>query len=270
MILDEIVAHKRTEVAGQQQAVSLEALQERIENVAAPRDFRAVLRKRGISLIAEIKRASPSRGDLLPELDALALATLYEQAGARAISILTDMKYFKGSIEDLTAVHRSCALPCLRKEFVVDPYQIYEARAAGADAVLLIVRILNEKELADFLRLVLELGMAALVEAHDEEEIKRALGAGAHIIGINNRDLDTLEVRLETTLELKKLVPGGKILVSESGIHDPRQVKRLEDGGVDAILVGESLLTSRDISAKIRELMAESSAVRWGSYVHDD
>ena len=257
MILDEIVANKREEVTRQARAVPLAQLEEAVARAEAPRDFRAALRAPGISLISEIKRCSPSKGDILPDMDVLALAGLYEQAGARAISVLTDQKYFKGSVEDLRGVHRNGKLPCLRKEFIIDSYQIYEARAASADAVLLIVRILDDAQLKEYHGLARFLGMDVLVETHNAAEIERAMECGAHIVGINNRDLDTLTMDVENTIRLKKLVPGGVVLVSESGIHTRDHVRMLEDGGVDAILVGESLLTSKDIRAKIRELMDE-------------
>lgn len=259
MLLDEIVAHKRVEVAGRQAAVPVDALQERIAQQAPARDFRAALRMEGISLIAEVKRASPSRGDMLPGVKATDLGAIYEQCGARAISVLTDEKYFKGTLEDLKSVHDHVRVPCIRKEFIIDPYQVYEARAHGADAILLIVRILDDAQLRDYLALARSLGMGVLVETHSAPEIERALASGAHIIGINNRDLDTLKMDLNTTLELKRLVPGGHVLVSESGIHTRDHVKRLEDGGVDAILVGESLLTSNDIRAKIQELLGHDA-----------
>lgn len=255
MILDAIVADKRTEVEARKQALPREQLEERIAGLPAPRDFRGALRREGISLIAEVKRKSPSKGDILPDMDVAHLATLYEQSGARAVSVLTDQKYFGGSLDDLVKVHTQTKLPCLRKEFIIDPYQIYEARAAGAAAVLLIVRILTDAELRAFRGVCKALGLAALVETHTEDEILRALDSGASIIGINNRDLDTLEIDLGTTLRLKKRVSGGHTLVSESGIHNRRDVKMLEDGGVDAILVGESILTSGNIRGKIQELL---------------
>lgn len=255
MILDPILENKRAEVSARKQRVTVADLEEKIALNRKPRDFRAALRQDGISLIAEIKRASPSKGDILPNVDAVEIAALYEHAGARAISVLTDEKFFKGKLEDLSNVHRHVQVPCLRKEFIVDPYQIYEARAASADAILLIVRCLSDSELKDFYALARKLEMEVLVETHTAEEIERALNAGAHIIGINNRDLDTLEVDVNRSLELKKLVPGGNVLVSESGIYTREQVEKLEAGGVDAILVGESLLTSNDIRGKIRELL---------------
>ena len=255
MILDPILENKRAEVAAAKERVSLRELEERIATLRKPRDFRGALRSEGISLIAEVKRASPSKGDILPDVDAVEIAALYEQTGARAISVLTDEKFFKGSLDDLTTVHRHVRVPCLRKEFIVDEYQIYEARAASADAILLIVRCLSDEELASYYKLARKLEMEVLVETHTPEEIERALKAGAHIIGINNRDLDTLEVDVNRSLELKKLVPGGNILVSESGIYTREQVQKLEDGGVDAILVGESLLSSNDIRGKMQELL---------------
>ncbi len=255
MILDAIVANKRIEVDSRKEAVPLEQLQERIEGLPAPRDFRSALRRDGISLIAEVKRQSPSKGSILPDMDVAHLATLYEQSGARAVSVLTDYKFFGGTMEDLVKVHTQTKLPCLRKEFIIDPYQIYEARAAGVAAVLLIVRILSDEELRGFRSLCRSLGISALVETHTEDEILRAIDCGANIIGINNRDLDTLEIDLGTTLRLKKRVSGGHTLVSESGIHTRRDVRMLEDGGVDAILVGESILTSGNIRGKIQELL---------------
>jgi indole-3-glycerol phosphate synthase len=255
MILDAIVANKRIEVAARKEALPLEVLAERLEGLPAPRDFRDALRREGISLIAEIKRQSPSKGPILPNMDVAHLATLYEQSGARAVSVLTDHKFFGGGMDDLVKAHTQTKLPCLRKEFIIDPYQIHEARAAGAAAVLLIVRILSDDELRSFHSLCRTLGISALVETHTEDEILRAVDCGAHIIGINNRDLDTLEIDLGTTLRLKKRVSGGHTLVSESGIHTRRDVQMLEDGGVDAILVGESILTSGNIRGKIQELL---------------
>lgn len=257
MILDAICEHKRAEVELQKSLVPQAALLERIEQVRSPRDFRTALRKPGMSLIAEIKRASPSKGVLVENMDPVEFAAVYEAAGAAAISVLTDNQFFKGSLDDLVTVHQNVAIPCLRKDFIVDEYQIFEARAAQADAILLIVRTLSDLQLRDYLALAHKLGMSTLVETHDAPEIARALDAGAHIIGINNRDLATFEVDVRTTLELRKLVPGGNALVSESGIHTRRDVRLLEDGGVDAILVGEALVTSRNIRGKIRELLTD-------------
>ncbi len=255
MILDAIVAHKRGEVAQKREETPLAALEEKAYSCPPCRNFRDALRTGGISLIAEIKRKSPSRGDILPGVEAVEIASIYEQCGARAVSVLTDAKYFGGSTDDLVKVSNHTHLPCLRKEFIIDEYQIYEARACGASAVLLIVRILTDAELKSHLALAHKLGLSVLVETHTEEEINRAKDAGAHIIGINNRNLDTLEIDVNTTMHLKNRVSGGYTLVSESGIHTRREVKLLEDGGVDAILVGESILTSGNIRAKIMELL---------------
>jgi indole-3-glycerol phosphate synthase len=258
MILEEICARKRQEVERHKASAPLVGLREQVLEASAPRSFLAAVRKPGISLIAEIKRASPSKGVFLEYADAVELAAVYESAGARAISVLTDEPFFRGTLDDLRVVRANVALPCLRKDFVIDEYQIYEARAAQADAVLLIVRILSDQQLKDYLELTTQLRMTALVETHNADEIHRAIKAGAHVIGINNRDLDTFEVDINTTLELKKMVPGGLALVSESGIHSRRDVKMLEGGGVDAILVGEALVTSNDIGGKIRELLGSS------------
>ncbi|MCC6488361.1 MAG: indole-3-glycerol phosphate synthase TrpC [Candidatus Hydrogenedentes bacterium] len=255
MILDEICAHKREEVDAQKKRVNLSELEDRIALRRKPRDFRSALRSPGMSLIAEVKRASPTMGTFLADVDPAEIAGVYTQGGARAISVLTDERFFKGSLADLAAVHQAVAVPCLRKEFIIDEYQIYEARAAEADAILLIVRILSDEQLSDYQKLAQLLGMAVLVETHDADEIERAMKAKAHIIGINNRDLSTFTVDINTTLALKRLVPGGYVLVSESGIHTREHVRRLEDGGIDAILVGEALVKSGNITAKIHELL---------------
>ena len=257
MILDTICATKRIEVDNAKNAVPSAYIEERIQQVRPPRDFRQALREEGISLIAEIKRASPSKGVFLEKMDPVALGALYEQSGARAISILTDHEYFKGSLSDLTTVHQHVRVPCLRKEFIIDEYQILEARAAEADAILLIVRILSDEQIKDYLQIAQGLGMAVLVETHDAPEIERALKAEAHIIGINNRDLSTFKEDLNTTMELRKIVPGGNVLVSESAIRTRDDVRRLEDGGIDAVLVGEALVTSKNIAAKVRELLGK-------------
>lgn len=255
MILDDICEQKRVEVDAAIAALPLPDMREAAESAKPARNFRDALRAEGMSLIAEVKHASPSKGVLVQNFEPTDLASQYEQAGAAAVSVLTDEKFFMGSLSDLVSVRRCIDLPCLRKEFIIDPYQIYESRAASADAILLIVRILSDAQINEYQDLAQSLGMGVLVETHDAEEIERALNADAHIIGINNRDLSTFEVDFRRTLELKKLVPGGKVLVSESGIHTAEDVRALENGGVDAILVGESLLTSENVSAKIRELM---------------
>ena len=260
MILDEICTHKREEVAQRKAAVPLKDLEEGLEQARPARDFRAALRKEGISLIAEIKKASPTKGVLIENVDPVELAAVYESSGARALSVLTDGKYFSGALDDLVTARQGVKLPCLRKDFVVDEYQIYESRLYSADAILLIVAVLSDRQLEDYLGLAGTLGLATLVETHTAGEIERALRAEAHIIGINNRDLNTFEVNVKTTLELKKLVPGGNVLVSESGIRTRDHVRQLEDGGVDAILVGEALVTSGNIPAAIAGLLGHDES----------
>ena len=261
MILDEIVAYKRDELAAQRVRVPLAEMRARAETAELPRDFTAALRGDGVRLIAEIKKASPVKGVLLPDLDPVALARTYAAGGAAAISVLTDEHFFQGKLEFLAQIRAGLAAvgqdtPLLRKDFLFDAYQVYEARAAGADAILLIVAILDQVQLADLLDLAGRLSLAALVETHDEVEVERALTAGAQVIGINNRHLRTFTVDLGTTQRLRKLVPADRIVVSESGISRPDDVRRLTAWQVDAMLVGESLVTAGDIGAKIADLLA--------------
>lgn len=262
MILDELLANKRREVAERKQTVPLARIERRAAVADPPRDFAAALRGNGLCLIAEVKRRSPARGDLDPGLDPAALARRYERAGASAVSVLTDRRYFAGSDEDLVAVRASVGVPVLRKDFLIDPYQIWEARALGADAVLLIVRALSDDALGALLRLANDLGMAALVEVHAGDEVERALRAGARLIGINNRDLDTLAVDLETTRRVRPLIPPGVTVVSESGIRSPADLSPLIGAIVDAILVGEALVRAADPEALIRHLLAAGRASR--------
>jgi indole-3-glycerol phosphate synthase len=260
-ILDEIVAWKRTEVANQKRIRPLDEVREELAGLPPPRDLGWALRPGAsanghhVRLIAEIKRASPSKGPLRPDLDAVALAAEYEAHGAAAISVLTDGRFFQGSLDDLRAVRQRVELPILRKDFVVDPYQLYEARAAGADAVLLIVAALADGNLGALHRLAGDLGLAALVEVHDAAELVRALKIGPRFVGVNNRDLRTFEVNLDTTLRLRSLVPGGVILVAESGVHRRADVERLAAAGVDAVLVGEALVRAENAGRQIRELV---------------
>ena len=254
-ILDEIVRWKRQEVAGRKLERPPEAVCAAAEQAPAPRDLEAALRAPGVSLIAEIKRASPSRGLLCPTLDPPALAGLYEANGAAAISVLTDAHYFGGALEDLHAVRQEVALPVLRKDFILEPYQVYEARAAGADALLLIVAALSDEELGGLHGLAQALGMAVLVEVHDEGELERARRVRPRIVGVNNRDLRTFRTDLETTARLRPLVGWETALVSESGIHSAADVVRLARMGVDAMLVGEALVCAADVGAKVQELV---------------
>jgi len=260
VILDEIYRHKLCEVEENKERISLSRLEGALAGLSPTKDFETALRTgRGIKLIAEIKAASPSIGVLREGLDPVALALEYQRAGATAISVLTDEKFFHGSLSNLEEVRKTVDLPLLRKDFIIDNYQLYEARVAGADAVLLIARLLDKKTLETFLELAGQLGLACLAEVHTEEELKKVLDTRARLIGINNRDLDTFKVDLSTTLKLLPLVPVDRIVVSESGIHNRKDVQCLEEAGVRAILVGEALVRSKDVASKIKELLKNNS-----------
>jgi indole-3-glycerol phosphate synthase len=255
-ILDDIVAAKREELEQGKSEVPIEALERRISAQPRPLNFSGALLGDQVRLIAEIKKASPSRGLLSPDFDPVALADTYAENGAAAISVLTDPR-FQGTLDHLASVKevvQARGIPVLRKDFLFDPYQVYEARACGADAVLLIVSILTPQKLAEFLRLSSELGMECLVEVHTPEELQAALDAGAEIIGINNRDLRTFHTDLSVTRKLAGLAPRGKIVVSESGISAREDMAMLKGLGVHAALVGEALITAADVGAKVREL----------------
>jgi indole-3-glycerol phosphate synthase len=264
-ILTEIFTHKHQEVAAARASYPLAALQADAARAAPPLDFVASLRNNhpgsrapGIKwprLIAEIKRASPSRGVLAPDLDPVSLARLYAENGAAAISVLTDQRFFKGSLEDLRQVSGlGLHLPVLRKDFIIDPYQVYEARAAGADAVLLIAAELEPDQLTELHNLTLSLGMAPLVEVHDKAELDQVLTCKPVLIGINNRNLHNFSINLETSLRLAPHVPPDVCLVAESGIHTTQDVRQLASVGVNAILVGEALVTAPDTAAQVRSL----------------
>lgn len=254
MILDEIVAHKREEVAAKMAARSMEEVAAQAEHAPRPVSFRAALTRPGLAFITEIKGASPSAGTIRSDVDPVAIARAYEAGGAAALSVLTDARYFQGSWEALRAVCRATRLPVLCKEFVIDPYQIDEARVAGASAVLLIAAILDGAQLRGCLQHAHARGLDALVEVHTADEVTVALDAGASMIGINNRNLETLQVDLETTARLRPSIPAGVVVVSESGIETREQVERLGRLGIDAVLVGTTLMASPDPSAKLRDL----------------
>lgn len=248
--LDEILAEKRAEVRTAKSRIPEAAFLQ--EAHGERRDFLGALRKPGLSVIAEIKRSSPSKGPLRPGLDPPHLARDYERGGAAAVSILTDGRFFQGSLDDLRAVREAASLPLLRKDFMIDPYQLAEAAAAGADAVLLIAACLNRAGLKELLTAARELGLAALVEVHDEGELALAVQLGAPAIGVNNRDLRTFAVDLAVGLRLLPLIPNTIVRVAESGIHGPSESCALRQAGADAILVGESLVLSDDPSALIQ------------------
>ncbi len=255
-ILDEIYKHKLSEVAEDKKRVSLETLKEQCKKRQRTKSFGAALKSNtNIRIIAEIKKASPSLGIIREDFNPVEIARIYEASGAAAISVLTDEKFFQGNLSYLTDVKKSANLPILRKDFIVDAYQIYEARSAGADAILLLAALLSKEEIQRYLDLAKELSMDCLVEVHSEAELKHVLQTNADIIGINNRDLATFKTDLETTFRLRPMIPAGKIVVSESGIKSRMDVEKLMKEGVDAILVGETLMKSNDISAKLGELL---------------
>ena len=230
-------------------------LKERIAQQEVPLDFALALRGDGIQLIAEVKRASPSRGVLCHNFHAVELAKNYVHGGAAAISVLTEANHFQGSINHLAAIREVVNLPLLRKDFILDPYQVYESATYGADALLLIVAILSQQQLEELLALSHSLGLSCLVEVHNEKELERALQSEAEIIGINNRDLDTFTVDINTTRRLRPLIPDERIVVSESGIRSRSDLEKLKGWGVNAVLVGEALVTAGDIPTKMRELI---------------
>jgi indole-3-glycerol phosphate synthase len=240
-ILDQIFAAKRVELAAQRELVSLETMTTSALSAPRPRQFVAALRSRRPAIIAEVKRASPSKGDILPGLDPAAVARDYQAGGATAVSVLTD-RHFKGSLADLSAVRAAVELPILRKDFIFDAYQLYEARVAGADCVLLIAAMLQQEELRGLATLAHELALAALVEVHNGEELARAEELGAELIGINNRDLHTFNTDLATTSGLLRGYRGNALIVSESGIERPEHIRGLYAEGAQAFLIGESLL----------------------------
>ena len=254
-ILDRIVADKRADLAVARRRVPDARIQAFATAAPGVRPFAKALRRDTVTLIAEVKKASPSRGVLREDFSAIALARAYISAGAEAISVLTDKRHFQGSLDHLASIRAlPKAPPLLRKDFLFDPYQLYEARARGADAVLLIAAILEPDLLADLIRLADQLGMDALVEVHEQAELERAAKAGATLIGVNNRDLRTFDVDLATTERLRPLVPRTATLVAESGIATRDDVERLAALGVHAVLIGEALVTAPDPAAKIREL----------------
>jgi len=258
MILDQIVADNLLELQDRKRSFPLAELQRLALEQSPPLDFASALRGDRIQLIAEVKRASPSKGIIRPDFDPVEIAQTYASNGASAISVLTEARYFQGSLNHLRDIRNALGnkrLPLLRKDFLSDPYQVYEARAYGADSLLLIVAILTPEKLEALLRLSYELSMNCLVEVHNEAELEIALRSGARIIGINNRDLKTFTVDLATTERLRPLIPPDRIVVSESGIKDRSDMEKLRQWGVDAALIGESLMSAPDITAKMKELL---------------
>jgi indole-3-glycerol phosphate synthase len=254
-ILARIVAKKREELA--QSAPCLEAWEREAEaRIPGRRDFRAALTSRTPAIIAEIKKASPSKGILAHDFDPARIAAAYDRGGAAALSVLTDECFFQGSLADLECARSAVTLPVLRKDFTISAAHVTEAAAHGADAILLIAAILSEREIRDFREAAARYRMAALVEVHNRRELDAAIAAGADLIGVNNRDLTTFEVTLETSLQLAAHMPGGALLVSESGIHEPADIARLRGAGYTAFLVGEHLMKSGDPAAALQRLAA--------------
>ncbi len=255
MILEEILISKRKEIARRIEALPLEEVKLRLAQAPGVQDFKEAISRPGrINLIAEIKKASPSAGVIRADFRPAEIASAYEAAEASAISVLTDEKFFQGSLAHLKEAKDAVSLPVLAKDFFLDEYQIYQARMFGADAFLVIARALSQEKIKAFLKTGQALEMAALVEVHDEEDLAKALASGAEIIGINNRDLATFKVNLEVTLRLRPLIPQDKIVVSESGIKSRADVETLAQAGVNAVLIGEALLREKDICAAARRL----------------
>ncbi|MBI4506070.1 MAG: indole-3-glycerol phosphate synthase TrpC [Chloroflexi bacterium] len=264
-ILEEIVARTRADLPARERRVPLDALAARAGAAGPVRDFAGALRRPGeVAIIAEAKRRSPSKGLLCADYDPARLARAYAAGGAAALSVLTEPHYFDGALEHLGAARAAVALPALRKDFVVARYQVVEARAWGADAVLLIVGALDGAALGDLLAEAAAWGLAALVEVHDERELDRALAAGATLIGVNNRDLRTFAVNLKTTARLRARIPAHCTVVSESGLHSAVDLAWLRDLGVNAALVGEALVTQPDPAAALRALLGEVAPVAAG------
>lgn len=265
MILDDIVRAKRADLQHVKATVPLAGLEQRPLFRAERRDLRAALQAAMLraatrrAIVAEVKKASPSKGVIRVDFDPLRIARSYAANGAVAISVLTEERYFQGSLEHLAAIREAVGVPLLRKDFLFDPYQLYEARAFGADAVLLIVAVLDDALLRDLLQLVGALQLSALVEVHDRLELERALDSGARLLGINNRDLHTFHSDLATTEELARCIPAGALVVSESGIETAADIERLERAGVGAFLIGETLMRAADPGAKLAELLASGA-----------
>jgi indole-3-glycerol phosphate synthase len=261
MILDEILAEKKRTVGYSRFRLPLADLEGKataMTAMAPPKDFAQALRSvsGGIGCIAEFKRRSPSKGWIHQDANLPAVASAYERAGASAMSVLTDTPFFGGTLDDLRLARATTRLPILRKDFIIDPYQIAEARAAGADAVLLIVAALRDGDLRDLLAESRRWGMEALVEAHDADEVGRAVSAGAKVIGVNHRDLRTFQMNMDLAVTMRPLVPSDCVMVAESGIRTPADVQRMRGARIDAVLVGETLMQAPDPALALRELMA--------------
>jgi indole-3-glycerol phosphate synthase len=260
MILDQIVAAKRREIASLKKTTPLARLQGAVMDLPPTRDFRQAINHRPYAIIAEVKRSSPSKGRIRKDFDPVKIAATYQEHGAQAVSILTDEQFFEGKGAYLAAIKKAISLPLLRKDFIIDAYQIYETRVLGGDALLLIASILEQRQLLEYIELAGHLGLAPLVEVHTKAELGKALAAGAEIIGINNRDLKTFSTDLKRTLELAPMIPKGTIAVAESGISSRKDIELLMGAGINCFLIGEALMRAADIGAKLRELLGQESS----------
>jgi indole-3-glycerol phosphate synthase len=258
-VLDEILEGVRADLAGRQRSVPLEQLKDKARRAPSPRDALAGLKAEGVSVIAEVKRASPSRGEMAAIDDPAALAADYEAGGARVISVLTEQRRFGGSLDDLAAVRRAVQVPLLRKDFVVSSYQLWEARAHGADMVLLIVAALEQSALVSLVERAHSIGLLPLVEVHTGEELERAIDANATVIGVNARNLTTLEVDRSIFARLSGRIPEGVVKIAESGVRGPHDLLAYAAAGADAVLVGESLVTEKDPRSAVADLVTAGS-----------
>ena len=260
-ILDRILETKRAEIAAAKERVSRAEIERRARGAPAPRDFVGALKAKIAggrpAVIAEVKRASPSKGLLRPQFDPAAIAPSYENGGGACMSVLTDKEYFQGASEDLVAARGACSLPTLRKDFLVDPYQVYESRAFGADCILLIAACLSADAMSELEAHAHGLGMAVLVEVHDETELASTRALKTPLVGVNNRNLKTFETRIETTLDLLPRIAGGRLVVTESGIGSPEDVARLRSAGVHTFLVGETFMRAPDPGSALRALFGQ-------------
>ena len=257
LILDTIIAHKQKELAAEQSQVPLTELKRKVRDLSPTRDFRgAITGVETVKLIAEVKKKSPSKGIIREDFHPISIAKTYVENGATAISVLTDKHFFAGELDYLRAIRDAVDVPLLRKDFTIDPYHIYQARVAGADAILLIVAALTAEELRTFMEVADSLSLASLVEVHTPEELAIALDVNVQIIGINNRDLRTFHTDIATTFRLRDTIPVDKVVVSESGIYTREDVTKLQEAGIHAMLVGESLMRSPDIGQQVRDLIS--------------
>jgi len=261
MFLDQIVAHKKQEIESRKMFLAFSEVKRKAQARTPPRDFFQAFKQEcgnATRIIAEIKKASPSRSIIRKDFDPRKIGTAYQKEGAMAISVLTDSKFFQGDFSYLSLVKKCTNIPLLCKDFIFDSYQIYEAAIHGADGFLLIAALLSRSQIEEFLSLGKELGMRALVEVHSEDDLEKVLQTSAKIIGINNRDLKTFKTDIRTTFTLVKLIPAGKLVVSESGIYNRAQIEQLEDAGVHAFLIGEALMREKNPGEKLRELRGKT------------